>query len=140
MEGTATMGRRLALGDVGEAVQTFAQERGRLPSATTVDSLLIELRPYLKDPVAAKYALYDVDLTRFSTGEKWQRPFEMNNSLADKPIRPADEYREEAWVWYVRRPENSTSHTWGLIIDLNNAQVAWSGSEEDFRDPIPAPR
>ena len=123
LEITTAYGRRAALYNVSIALENYVRAYEALPGSQTVDGLARELVPHsFSNDSDMTVALHHGTFSRFSTGDSWQHPFEINPELVGMPLI-IDEKAEEQWVWYLRTPDMGTGYRWGLVIDLNTGDV-----------------
>lgn len=127
LESTTAWHRRLVLsGEVRRAAEWYIGERQQIPLETDARALGQTLEGY-RDPDEGKSnlvsALFQPGFSRFSFGEDWTRPFEINKTIAGRKIVEPKDEAEDHWIWWVRPPYDGTGYQWGLIVELNWGQV-----------------
>jgi hypothetical protein len=128
LEVTTEWRRRMVFtGAVRKAGEAYIGGKQQIPSETNPRDLGRLLDAY-RDPEegvdSLSYALHLPGFSRFSFGENWTRPFEINKAIAGRKIIEPKDQVEEHWVWWIRPPYGSKGHqSWGLMVDLNWGQV-----------------
>ncbi|MCH7904617.1 MAG: hypothetical protein IH944_08645 [Armatimonadetes bacterium] len=127
MEAMTDYNRRTKVRRIERALQQYVMVNEALPESKDVRGLARELEEHSMnyDENEIVLVLHRPELTRFSTGERWNHPFEINPELVGKRFDggPEDMIEEEKWVWYVRRPDVGTGYGWGLSVELNSWTV-----------------
>ncbi len=125
-----TMGaRRQSLRDAETALTVYISEHGRLPLGNSPKEILREL--YRFDPDLKESDWYAPQFSRFSLGESFEHPFEMNPRLVGLRFTEYVAGPDENWVWYMRY-RSSGGHGFGLRVDVNSGQVQKSFVANDL--------
>lgn len=128
LEAMTDYNRRMNARRVERALQDYVMVNGSLPNSSDLRGIVRELEEYVRDYNEQELMLtfYRPEFTRFSTGEKWEHPFDINPDLVGKRVEGEYEEiteEEEQWVWYIRRPDQGTGYGWGIVVDLNTWMV-----------------
>lgn len=126
LEGTTSMNLRHTFRKARAAVQSFIDEKGRIPSASTIPELRDELAKsgQLPGDVDFVAALTSPHFARFSTGGDRGVPFEVNLSIRGKKVGQAP---RESWTWYLRPREESPFER-QIEVDLGSGRTASSSN------------
>jgi len=136
LESTTAWHRRLVLvGEVRKAAEWYIGEKAQIPPETDARALGQTLEAY-RDPDEGKSslvsALFQPGFSRFSFGEDWTRPFEINKTIVGRKFIDAEGEVDEKWAWWVRPPYDGSGYQWGLIVELNYGQVKMSHDAKEL--------
>ncbi len=127
MEAFTSSWRRMEFRSLRDEIGTYIGEQERLPVSTNVRGVATELAPYLNSTSSDfAYSLYEPDFGRFSIGERWRKPFEVNESIAGRAITVAEPEKPTNLVWYIRRPYRGAEQNFGLVVDLSTGMVEFT--------------
>lgn len=118
--------RSLMHHDIREAVQGYVADKGQTPTQSEPRKLIEELGPYLrkKSRENAIYGLYRLERGRFSMGETWRYPVEVNKSVLGKKVRLDGEAETQDVDWFLRLPPlDDRDREWVVSIDFQSGLV-----------------
>ncbi len=108
---------------VTRALRDYVRDKEHLPTSSDPRRLVEELAPYLGEHrKEAIYTLFEVDRSRFATGERWRYPKEINRAVLGKRV-PDEPTGDPRWVWFIRDRREFEGRRGGVAIDLNSWDV-----------------
>ncbi len=112
-----------------EPLQNYITEHQQLPAGTSPRDVLRTLKAL--DPEVSEIAWFAPSFGRFSMGDLFDRPYELNRTLASLKVDFEKPYDESKWVWYVRYrwPDG---HAEGLIVEAHSGDVKFSWDTKEL--------
>lgn len=113
--------------DIKRAVQDYVYDKEHAPTQSDPKKLIEELQPYMRwgSTDKAIYGLYRQDRGRFSTGENWKYPVEVNKAVLGKKVKlEGEENAPEQVEWFLRLPAvDDREREWTVSIDFQWGSV-----------------
>lgn len=124
--------RYLLRHDIEKAIIEYVADKEHAPTQSEPKKLIEELQPYLRWESRDKaiYGLYRQDRGRFSIGERWKYPVEVNKAVLGKKVKfEGEENAPEQYEWFLRIPSyGDREPAWGISIDFQWGTVVRSSS------------